>query len=191
MQPAVWTTWQWAIGNLFADYSQGRVKAFYSGAPEPTALGQRGAGHVAYVELGENVVKVGPERVGTVTTEEVTLNVEGRNGAEIVQAVIQGADPELMLRVTLTVLTRLGSVLDVGALESELAPHFDHISCVDESHPQLETISDDDYPGEMVIGKFIRLMQERVEQAVDADDRRRAEQALQVGVALLEGKEVV
>jgi DNA repair exonuclease SbcCD nuclease subunit len=177
--------------HAFADYSQGDVKAFYSGAPEPTALGQRGAGYVACVELDENHVRVSPKRVGTVTTDEMTLNVEGRNGAEVVEAIMQHADPQLMLRVTLTGLKRLGTVIDVSTLESELSSAFYHIDCVDESHPHLETIADDDYPEEMVIGKFVRLMQDRIEQAADADVRRRAEQAIQVGVALLEGKEVI
>jgi hypothetical protein len=121
----------------------------------------------------------------------MTLNMEGRNGTEVVEAIMERADPQLMLRVTLTGLKRLGTVLDVSTLESELSSAFYHIDCVDESHPHLETIADDDYPEEMVIGKFVRLMQHHIEQAADADARRRAEQALQVGVALLEGKEVI
>lgn len=177
--------------HTFADCSEGEVKAFYSGAPEPTAPGQHGAGYVACIELDKNAVRVRSERVGTITTDEVTLNVEERNSAEIVEAIIQHADPQLMLRITLTGLKRLGTVLDMGALESELASAFYYIDCVDESHPQLKTVSADNYPEEMVIGKFIHLMQARIEQAVNAKERRRAEQALQIGVALLQGKEVI
>ena len=39
--------------HAYADYSQGGVQAFYSGAPEPTALDQEGAGYVACIEIDE------------------------------------------------------------------------------------------------------------------------------------------
>lgn len=177
--------------HAFADYTQGDVTAFYSGAPEPTAPGQHGAGYVACVELDENGVKVRPEGVGTIITDEMTLSVERLNSAEIVETIIKRADPQLMLCVTLTGLQELGTFLDVGTLESELASAFYYVACVDESHPQLEAISPAHYPEETVIGKFVRLMQERIQEAADADDRRQAERALQIGVALLQDREVI
>lgn len=177
--------------HAFADYTQDEVKAFYSGAPEPTAPGQHGSGYVACVELGESGVQVCPKRVGTVSTGEMTVNVDGLSSAEIVEAIVQRADPHLMLRVTLTGLKELGAFLDVDALEGELGSAFYYVACVDESHPQLEAIGASDYPEETVIGKFVRLMQERIEEATNVDDIRRAEQALQIGVALLQDKEVI
>jgi len=96
-----------------------------------------------------------------------------------------------MLKVTLGGLAELGVVLDTEKLEQELAPHFYHIECASQFHPQLATISPDDYPEELVIGKFVRLMQSRMEGAADDTHRGRAEQALQLGVALLKGREVL
>ncbi len=182
-----------ALGDWhsFADYSEGDVTAYYAGAPEPTALGQTGAGYVARVELDERGVQVHPERVGTITTDELTLDVTGYTRVEIAQAIRQHADPHLMLQVTLTGLTDLGTVLDLDALEERLAPDFYHLACTDQSHPQLEAIAAADYPEELVIGKFARLMQAHIEQAESENEQRRAEQALQLGIALLEGKEVL
>jgi DNA repair exonuclease SbcCD nuclease subunit len=177
--------------HAFSDYSQGNVKAFYSGAPEPTAVDQKGAGYVACVEIDENGVKVRQERVGSISTDEIGIDVSGRTLAWIAEEIKTHADPNLMLRVTLGGLAELGMVLDSERLEQELAPHFYHVECAGQFHPQLATISLDDYPEELVIGKFVRLMQSRVEGAADDMQRRLAEQALQLGVALLKGREVL
>ena len=182
-----------ALGDWhsFADYSQGGVKAFYSGAPEPTEFGQTGAGYVAWVELDQDGARVRPERVGTVSTKEVSVDVSGRTVPEIVDEIRGHADPVLMLRVVLSGLSELGTVLDIEKLEQDLVSDFYYLRCSDHSHPQLAGISPDDFPKELVIGKFARIMQARIQDATDDGERRRAEQALQLGVALLQGKEVL
>jgi len=177
--------------HTFADYSQGEVKAFYSGAPEPTALHQKGAGYVACVEMDESGVQVRPERVGTISTDGISVDVDGKSAPQIVEEIQAQAEPNLMLKVALSGLMDLGAVLDTEKLEHELASHFYHIECSDHSHPQLATISLDDFPEGLVVGKFVRLMQARIEDAADDAECRRAEQALQVGVALLQGRRVL
>ena len=177
--------------HAFADYSQGRVKAFYSGAPEPTAVDQKGAGYVACIEMDGNGVQVHPELVGTVSTDEIPVEISGKSVAQIVEEFQARADPNLMLKVTLSGLMDPGAVLDTEKLEQELASYFYHIECSDQSHPQLATISPDDFAEELVVGKFVRLMQSRIKDATDDTQRRQAEQALQVGVALLQGKRVL
>jgi len=177
--------------HAFAEYSQGRVKAFYSGAPEPTALNQKGAGYVACIEIDESGVRVRPERVGTILTDEMSADVSGKSIAQIVEEIQARADSNLMLKVTLSGLMDLEAVLDTEKMEQELAPYFYHVECSDQSHLQLATISPDDFPEESVVGKFVRLMQSRIEDATDDTQRRRVEQALQVGVVLLQGRRVL
>jgi len=182
-----------ALGDwhAFADYSQGRVKAFYSGAPEPTALDQAGAGYAACVTIDESGVDVRKERVGSISTDDMEVEVSGKSMAQIAETVATRADPKLMLKVRLCGLADLGAVLDTEKLEHELSPRFYHVECSDRSHPQLETISADDFPEELVVGRFVRLMQSRIEEATDDTQRRLAEQALQLGVALLQGRRVL
>lgn len=177
--------------HAFADHSEGTVKAFYSGAPEPTAMGQKGTGYIACVEIDENGVRVSPRRVGAISTDEMSVDVSGKSVTEVVEFIQARANPDLMLKVILVGLSELGAVLDTEKLQQELAPCFYHIECSDQSHPQIESIFPADFPEELVIGKFVRLMQARIEDAADDTERRRAEQALQVGVALLQGRRVL
>jgi DNA repair exonuclease SbcCD nuclease subunit len=177
--------------HAYADYSQGGVKAFYSGAPEPTALDQRGAGFVACIEMDENGVQVRPERVATISTGEMPVDVTVKSAGQIKEQIAARADRHLMLKVTLTGLMDLGVVLDTEQLEHDLGADFYHLECSDQSHPQLDSISPDDFPEELVVGKFVRLMQARMETVPDDRERRRLEQALQLGVALLQDRRVL
>lgn len=182
-----------ALGDwhAFADYSQGDVKAFYAGAPEPTALDQKGAGYVACVEIDESGVRVRPKRVGSISTDEASIDVAGKSTPQIAEEIRERTDPGLMLKVTLSGLVDPGVLLDTETLERELASDFYHVECGDASHPRLADISPENFPEELVAGKFVRLMRARIEEAADDVDRRRAERALQLGIALLEGKEVL
>ena len=177
--------------HAFADYSEAGVKAFYSGAPEPTALDQKGAGYVACIEMDENGVRVRQERVGTISTDGILVDMSGKSVPQILEQIRARANPNLMLKVTLSGLVELGVVLDRDKLEQELTSDFYYIECSDQSHPQLASIFPNDFSEELVVGKFVRLMQARIEDAADDAQRRRAEQALQVGVALLKGRRVL
>ena len=182
-----------ALGDWhsFADYSHGNVKAFYSGAPEPTEFGQAGAGRVAWIELDQAGVRVHPKRVGMVSTREVSIDVSGRTVPEIADEIRGSADPTLMLRVVLSGLSEIGTVLDIRELEQQLISDYYYLKCSDHSHPQLADISPEDFPEELVVGKFARIMQVHIQDASNDAERQRAEQALQLGVALLQGKEVL
>ena len=177
--------------HAFSDHSQGGVKALYSGAPEPTTVDQKGAGYVACVEISEQGVSVQKKRVGSISADAMEIDTSGRTIVQFAEEIKRHADPQLMLRVTLGGLVELGTVLDTEKLESDLAPDFYHIECSNQSHPQLAAISPDDYPEELVIGKFVRLMRSRIGHAADDTHRRLVEQALQLGVALLKGKQVL
>ncbi|MFQ5421445.1 MAG: exonuclease SbcCD subunit D [Anaerolineae bacterium] len=182
-----------ALGDWhnFSDQSQGTVKAYYSGAPEPTGTDQKGAGYVACVELNEGSVQVQRKRVGSVTCDQLSVEVTGKSTGEILETIKAQADPNLMLTVPLVGLRKLGIVLDAEKLKQELAPHFYHLEISDQAHPELADVTPEAFPEELVAGKFVRLMQERIEQASDDGQRRRAEQGLQIGLALLQGKKVL
>jgi exonuclease SbcD len=182
-----------ALGDWhsYADHSQGSVRAFYCGSPEPMAFDQQGAGYVASVSLGEEGALVEPIRVGRIRAQRVELNVSGLNDVQILDLLIQEAGPEKMVEVILSGLPEVGAIVDPERIEAHLHPHFYALRVIDQSHPQLEHLSAADYPPEHVLGKFIGIMKEGIEAASDRRSAMRMEQALQLGVALLQGKDVL
>lgn len=182
-----------ALGDwhAFADYSQGPVKACYSGSPEPVAMDQRGAGFVAAVDLAEGGVHVRRHRIGTVRAEAMTIDLSGRTVADALAEIEARADTTLMLTVTIEGLAPLGTAVDPAGLEAMLANHFHHVRVQDQTHPEAEAIALEAYPETLILGRFVRLMGDRIADAEGDSERRRLEQALQLGVALLEGRSVL
>lgn len=182
-----------ALGDWhsFANYSQGQVKAFYSGAPEPTSLTQTGAGKIASVTLSEQGTVITPIPVGVTTVQHVPLSISGLSAEQIIARIKQKAAPDVMLTVTLTGLKRLEELIDLEAIHEALSSDFYYLQVKDESVTALEHISAADYPETHVIGQYIHLLQREIEVAKSEEDRRVAEQAMQLGVLLLQGKEVL
>jgi DNA repair exonuclease SbcCD nuclease subunit len=182
-----------ALGDwhAYSKQSAGGVEAAYSGSPEPTSFADEGAGYVVGVEIGDSGVNVSQVRVGEVSARSVRIEVTGKSGADLTDEIHRLADPNLILDVILAGLQSVGDVIQTEELESSLAAGFYHLRCRDESHPWLEDITEDEFPPQVAVGKFIELMRREIDGAETEADRQRAEQALQVGVALLQGKEVL
>ncbi len=181
-----------ALGDWhnFADYSQGSVRAFYSGAPEPTSLTQEGAGKVASITLSDQGVEVESLPIGTISTRSISLNISGSSARQIITRIRQEASPNLILKVTLNGMKRLGEPIDLE-MDTDLSSYFYYLQIKDDSVTALDNISATDYPETHVIGQYIRLLQGKIVSAKSDDERKIAEQAMQLGVLLLQGKEVL
>ena len=67
---------------------------------------------------------------------------------------------------------------------------FFHLSVMDESHPKLEEVSEATYEEQLIMNRFIKLMKMQIESS-EGEEKDIAENALQYGIALLDGKEVL
>lgn len=182
-----------ALGDwhTFANYSQGEVNAFYSGAPEPTSISQTRTGTVASVTLAENGVTVECVRVGTVQARAVEMNVTGHSETELVAAIQAQAGADLMLHVTLVGLKSADNLVDLEAIYDATADSFYWLQLTDKALLSLDAIDPNEFPEAFVIGQYVRLLAECIEQTTDERERRVAESALQLGVALLKGHKVL
>ena len=182
-----------ALGDwhAYADYSQGAVRAAYSGSPEPMAFDQTNSGFVASVTLADDAVKVEKIAVGRIRAHQIEEDVSGKTQAEIADEILQHVHPEMMVLIVLKGLYDVGTVIDPVSLQETIETQAYAVRVRDQSHLQLEDLSASDFPEEHVIGKFINTMSERIRLAKDDVERSRAEQALQIGVALLQGKDVI
>jgi DNA repair exonuclease SbcCD nuclease subunit len=171
------------------------VPAVYPGAPEVIAVDQVGSGHVARVELSPSGTRVEQIRVGSRSIVEVRMDVTDAPDADVVAEQIRAHSPpdrDAILRLTLSGLLAVDSAFDADALLEALAPDYFHVAIAERAyHIRLEDHELEDLPERLVIGRFARLMRARMVDAATDTERGEIEDALQLGAALLQGKDVL
>jgi DNA repair exonuclease SbcCD nuclease subunit len=179
----------------------GAVSYAYSGAPEPVAVDQDGAGQVLIVQLedqgGRHVVTIEPRRVGQTRLEKLDLDVSGvHNQPELIDVLGRRADSNLVFDVRLTGLYPDDLDLDLDEVERALSPSFLRFRIRDVSIPSSpEGIA---APPDTVIGAFVRKVESRIAELepVASSDPAEAEEladlreVLRLGRHLLEGRQV-
>jgi DNA repair exonuclease SbcCD nuclease subunit len=171
----------------------------YSGAPEPVAISQDGAGNVVLVELettaGGRTVRATPRTVGKTRFQKLDLDAAAiADQPALVSQLSALADPDLVLDVRLTGVRPDELDLDLEEVEAQVKGSFLRIRLRDVSQPALTAgvlPSADTIPG-----AFIRNVEGRIaelEAASGADDDEAAAElrdVLRLGRLLLAGHEV-
>jgi DNA repair exonuclease SbcCD nuclease subunit len=182
-----------ALGDWhsFSDHSQGAVRAVYSGAPEPTAYDQAGAGFIASVTMTDAGCSVEKVRIGKVQAQQVYIDITNRSETEILDLIMEHVGKDKMLEVLLSGLTEVGTVVVPDQWASILSEHFYSLRIRDQSHPTLSEILIEEDDSEEVVNEFIAVMRPKIEGASEDAIAERTLRALQLGVALLQGKDVL
>jgi DNA repair protein SbcD/Mre11 len=190
----------------------GSVTYAYSGAPEPVAIDQDGAGQVLLVSLddrsGSHVVTIEPRRVGQTRAEKLELDVSGvRSQPDLIEIVGRHSDSNLVLDVRLTGLYPDELDLDLDEIERSLSPSFLRFRIRDLSIPGApDGVAP---PPDTVVGAFLKIVQDRMaelEGSAPADDGPKSpiaatglsptdeladlREVLRLGRHLLEGRQV-
>lgn len=163
--------------------------AWYSGPPE-WIPDQRDKGAVLLVSVSDaGEVKVEQRRLGIRDYDELEINMDYvPDVTDLKVRISEGAHPDLIRKVTLRGLRAAELIVDPQELEEDLAGKFFHLSVIDASHAKSKEFAQDQ--ALMVRSSFIRLMKSHIE-SLQEEERAIAESALQYGVALLDGKEVL
>jgi len=163
--------------------------AWYPGPPE-WIPGQTEKGAVLLVSLLDSgEVRVESKKVGLRDYDQVDVDMgEIPDRARLKARLSEGAGQNLIREVTLRGLRDAELIVNPEELLTDLGDNFFHLSIIDKSHPKLEEIAEDE--GRLIRNRFARLMNERIESA-EGEDREIAENALQYGIALLDGKEIL
>jgi DNA repair exonuclease SbcCD nuclease subunit len=177
----------------------GRTTYAYSGAPEPVAVDQDGAGKVLVVTLddegGRKQVNVDEAAVGKTKFERIDVDAARLNGQpDLVTRLEAKADPDLVLEARLTGVRPDELDLDTGEVEARLKGSFLRIRIRDASMPAL---SEGALPSaDTIAGAFIRDVEAQIaELEADPSDATTVEAAelrdvLRLGRLLLAGHEV-
>jgi exonuclease SbcD len=163
--------------------------AWYSGPPE-WIPGQTEKGVVLLVNLSPaSEVEVEPKKLGLCDYNEVEIDMsEIQDLGMLKLRISEGANQNLVRKVTLKGLRDAEFIVNPEELEAELGEKFFHISVTDKSHPKSREITGGEE--RLIVSRFIRLMQEQIE-GLEGEEKEIAENALQYGMALLDGKEVL
>ncbi len=169
--------------------SEKGVIAWYSGPPELISMDQKEPGQVLLVTISDSKGPVVEKRaVGVRTCDELSIDLSAVTSPQLTsqlkRLIVQGASPDLVRKVVIKGLR--SDDLDIEELQQELGEQFFHLTIDDQSYPAVG-----EYTGEhLIITKFVELMKQHIE-GCTGEDRKIAEQALHLGVRLLEGKEVL
>jgi len=143
----------------------GNVAYAYSGAPEPVAIDQDGAGQVLLVNLeerdGRHLVSIEPRRVGQTRSERLDLDVGGVSSQpDLIDVLGRHADSNLVFDVRLTGLLPDDLDLDLDEVERSLSPLFLRLRLRDLSIPASPEGTS--APPDTVLGAFVRNVEDRI-----------------------------
>lgn len=183
-----------ALGHWhsFREGHSGQTVWAYSGAPEPVALDQDGAGQVALVTLeganGQRKVTVEPRPVGRTRFRKMELDAATLvSQPELARRVGDLADPDLVLDVRLVGLRNDKLDLNIDELSAQLAAKFMRLRIRDASIVPMAATSI--APADTILGAFTRDLRARIaEQESTGTPERSAElrEALRLGITLLD-----
>jgi DNA repair exonuclease SbcCD nuclease subunit len=185
----------------------GTVSYAYSGAPEPVAVDQDGAGQVLIVTLddqgGRHVVKIEPRRVGQTRSEKLDLDVSAiHSQPDLIDQLGRHADSNLVFDVRLTGLYPDELDLDLDEIERALAASFLRFRLRDASIPASPEGTPP--PPETVLGAFVRHVEDEIAELEKAtgpsvaastepdpnEELADLREVLRLGRHLLEGRQV-
>ncbi|MBI3671695.1 DNA repair exonuclease [Candidatus Azambacteria bacterium] len=176
------------------DFSFGATKAWYCGSPEITykeGKGGLGQGYAIEVDITSSA-EVKPFLVSEKKIEEMNIELDAFSDIDgIYKEIEKKSDPNTILILSISGIVHPNLFLDEEKIESDLSDKFFSIKVKNNSSLKIENITEREYPEDMVVGQFVALMRERINASQNEEDKKVFEEALQLGVAELEGKEVL
>ena len=165
--------------------------AWYAGAPEWLGFDQPGSGQVLLVTLRDaGTPEVTPLQVGHRRSVRREFDAAQVDEAALRAALLEDSEPALVYEAILTGMMPLHRTIHVEALEQELAEHFFRLRITNKARVWLDQAALEAFSPQTVLGRFVLLMQEHIAAASD-DERLLLEEALQVGAAVVSGRDEV
>ena len=191
------------------DFSSGKVKAWYAGSPEITYQedkGGLGQGYALIVEIGQNGTNVSPIKITDKEIKEINFDLQMFEGNPRTQRAEQSsydgrealyqeieklANPNMILSVSLSGFADAENLFSFQKIEEDFQNKFFYIKVKNNLSLRLEDIDSRNYPEELILGQFVRVMQDKISKASSDEEKSILKDALQIGIAELEGKNVI
>lgn len=178
------------------EFSFGQTTAWYSGSPEITyqeGKGGLGQGYVLQVDLMDKAA-VKPVKMTEKEVKELRIDMQVYENAENVAYELEKlADPNRIIVAEIAGVAEPDALLalDPEAVEEAFRDKFFSIKVKSSAAPAVSEQAGFAYPEELVIGQFVRIMRARIDAAADDEEKKLLQDALQIGIAELEGKNIL
>ena len=182
-----------ALGGDFSfrDLTATGINAAYCGSPERLDFGQIEAGNFAVVEINsQKQLTIAKKQIGQINwrSEEIKARDILSNN-DLIERLKMIADPNLLLRVTLTGLALFEAELSPLYAENTLKGDFLYLEIVDEMKVLPENVSEVKVSEKTLLGQYIKVMAKDIGEAAEVQ-KQRLEKSLKIGYALLQGREI-
>lgn len=179
-----------ALGHWHRIYiCSDKPPAWYCGPPEwiPDQTEKGGVLLISLADTGE--VNIEPKMLGLRDYDEVEIDMnEIQDLTKLKVRISEGANQNLVRKATLRGLRDAELIVNPEEIETEMGENFFHLIVIDKSHPKSREVTKDEE--RLIRNRFIKLMERQIEGS-EGDEKDIAENALQYGIALLDGKEVL
>lgn len=176
------------------EFSFGNTKAWYAGSPEITyqeGKGGLGQGYVLMIDIMDKA-EVKPIKVSDKEVVELRVDMQVYENMENVYYELEKrANPNAILAVTITGVIGSDIFIDEEKIEEDFKNKFLSISVSNSTVFTMDEVLARDYPEELVIGQFMRIMRQKIQDAKTPEEKKIAEDAMHLGIAELEGKNIV
>ncbi|MCA9383712.1 DNA repair exonuclease [Candidatus Dojkabacteria bacterium] len=163
----------------------GKTTAWYSGSPEVISVSQKGAGHCLLVTIDETT-KVEAIDIGSRNIKELEVDLNKYSSqAKLVDDIEKYKDDNSILLLNIKGIKELEQRIDTDRLSEQINNLFYYVRVKDNTELGLSQEELDKYPEELVIGKYIRILQKK--KAENPQLEKEIDTALQLGVKYLKG----
>jgi exonuclease SbcD len=181
-----------ALGHYhsFRNVSSGNTVACYPGSTEMLDSNQESSGNAVKVILEEGKrAEINTIRIGTKSFESMVIDVSQVNSDGNIQGLImEKASPNLILEVTLAGERDINFDLDCRRIENNLGDRFYKLLVLDNTSLNLNILKSQDYPERTVIGRFLKIIEEKIENTTNEEEKSAYKKALHLGFSLLQGR---
>ncbi len=176
------------------EFSFGNTAAWYSGSPEITyqeGKGGLGQGYVLQADLSDKA-EIKPIKVTEKEVKELAMDMQVYEHAENVSYELEKLiNPNFVLVVNVFGMADKTAQIDAEKLEEEFKDKFFSIKVKNSTTLKVPERSVFEYPEELVIGQFVRILGEKLKSVKTEEEKRIVEDAMQIGIAELEGRNVL
>jgi DNA repair protein SbcD/Mre11 len=159
-----------------------KSKCFYPGSPEPLSFKNKGDCFVILASMENKKLKIEPIRMNIKTFDTIEVDCTSFDSdSEIRKILEKNKSEDKMLRLILKGSPSLDTNIDIEILMKNFEQKYFYLKVVDNIHLPRELIED-----ETIRGNFIKIIRDKIKEEKDAEEKKRLENALRVGVGYLD-----